>query len=195
MNVSFYNDSIQLNKCTEDKKEQLLNIINIFISFRQLSKFQFEKQKVIFIFLGLITQSLPRGHSIYMDVYLIKGGFPVKKRRTAICTLSRDVDIKDGKPHQGQFDCTIYDVDEASSFVFVDSPNIAGIPDNSVLLNPVLTENSISKGKLKDYSIETEIIIPPQFNSTTIDSSNCESNGKFKIIGILNSKLKDDLNF
>ena len=191
--------SIQVAKCNENKEEKVLNIINIFISFRQLNKFNFEsaKRRVIFIFMGIITQSLPQGYQISMDVNLVKRGLPEKKRSLAMCTLKENVVIINGKSLQGQFDCIILDVDQADSFVFVDSPYIAGIPDNSVLLNPVLTEIYISKGNLKDYSngADTGNEIPPQFNSTSIDSSNCESNGKFKIIGKLNSELKDDLIF
>lgn len=199
LTIKFETNSIQVAKCNENKEEKLLNIINIFISFRQLNKFNFEraKRRVIFIFMGIITQSLPKGHQISMDVNLVKGGLPEKKRSLAVCTLKENVVIINGKSLQGQFDCIILDVDDADSFVFVDSPYIAGIPDNSVLLNPVLTEIYISKGKLKDYSNGTDTgnEIPPQFNSTSIDSSNCESNGKFKIIGKLNSELKDDLIF
>ena len=200
MTIKFDPNSLQVTKCSEDKEKKLLNIINIFISFRQLNKFNFEraKRRVIFIFVGIITQSLPRGHQISMDVNLIKGGFPEKKRSTAICTLKEDVFIKNGKPLQGQFDCIILNTfGEVTSFVFVDSPYIAGIPENNVFLNPVLTEKYISKGKIKDYSYgtDTETEIPPQFNSTSIDSLNCERNGTFKIIGKLNSELKDDLIF
>lgn len=81
LTIKFETNSIQVAKCNENKEEKLLNIINIFISFRQLNKFNFERanRRVIFIFMGIITQSLPKGHQISMDVNLVKGGLPEKK--------------------------------------------------------------------------------------------------------------------
>jgi hypothetical protein len=193
LNFDFKKNEIKLNSCAQNKTAILLDIINIFISFRQLNNFNFARpqKKVTFNFLGLITHNLKKGHPIYMDVNLIKGGFPENKPSPAMCILKEDVDIKDGKPEQGQFECTILNVEgeDVTSFIFVDSPNIAGVPDNSILLNPQLTDNYIGRGKLNI----TEI--PPQFNSTSINTSTCGTDGKFKITGTLNSELKNDSNF
>jgi len=64
------------------------------------------------------------------------------------------------------------------------------------LLDIELTEKLISQGQLIDYSVESNSNnIPAEFNSVSIDTSECQNSGKFKINGIFITKLNSDLNF
>ena len=191
----FVNDlHVDLDKCP--KKEVDTTVLSI--SFRQLNKFFYDSinQLITFYFYGLITGKLQKGYQITMTVYLIKNGFlEEKQKKTAICSLTEDINGE--KPVQGNFYCSILNIKEqVTSFEYSSSSSIAGIPSDKVLLNPVLTEKSISKGDLTDYSTGNSTIdIVPSFNITSIESTNCKVTGEFTIIGNLSSELKYDIQF
>ena len=185
---------VDLDKCP--KKEVDTTVLSI--SFRQLNKFFYDSinQLITFYFYGLITGKLQKGYQITMTVYLIKNGFlEEKQKKTAICSLTEDINGE--KPVQGNFYCSILNIKEqVTSFEYSSSSSIAGIPSDKVLLNPVLTEKSISKGDLTDYSTGNSTIdIVPSFNITSIESTNCKITGEFTIKGNLSSELQYDIQF
>ena len=193
-NDIYVNDlHVDLNECP--KKE--IDPIILNISFRQLNKFFYDpiNQLINFYFYGLITGKLPKGYQITMTVYLIKNGFQDDKTKTAICSLTEDVNGE--KPVQGNFYCTILNIPEkVTSFEYYSSKSIAGIPSDKTLLNPVLTEKSISKGELDDYSTGNSTIdIIPSFNITSIEPKKCKDTGEFTIKGNLSSELEYDIQF
>ena len=131
-----------------------------------------------------------------MLVNLIDNRVTLKDLKEALCYLEEDVVIEN-EMKLAKFDCEIGNINkEYSSFVYNSSDDIKGIPDDDVLLNPVLTEKSISKGQLSDYSDEkTANNVQAEFTSNSIDSSDCSKSGKFKINGTFKTELKNDLNF
>lgn len=197
--IEFSNDfNISVIQCkkTEEKIESKL-----VVSFRQLKNFSKDERKILFMFYGMVSEDLPKGYIIKMNVNLIKDNIEEEnKPKTAICLLTKGINVKKNEPVQGEFSCTIEDItnDEIksiNSFVLKNSDYIAGIPDNNVLLNPKLTEKYIGLGKLIDYSLDKNKEKAPSFNSTSIDSSNCDNNGTFIIKGVLTSNLDNDYQF
>ena len=139
-----------------------------------------------------------KDYVIKMKVNLIEDLVTSTEITEAVCYLEKDVVIE-SEMKQANFNCNIENLEggkEYTSFVLHSSDDIKGIPDDSVLLNPVLTEAAIAKGTLPDYSQEDAAnSIPAEFTSNSIDSSDCSSAGKFKINGTFKSELKSDLNF
>ena len=188
-NVEFVdNFKINLIKCSKDE--------NILISFRQLCGFKYLNEMIIFIFYGMIPKNIKKGHQILMDVNLIKNGTeePETDTKTAICILQEDVN-GESNPKQGNFSCTIQNIINKIyyTFVFKSSENLERIPEDKILLNPYLTDKYIALGKIIDRS--TNIKNAPIFNSTFINYSSCNDNGKFGIVGALLSDLNYDINF
>jgi hypothetical protein len=187
--------------CNNKKADNIES--KLVISFRQLNDYELKKNenKIIFLFYGMVSNDLPKGYPIKMNVSLIRDNIEERKERTAICLLKKGIVIKGDEPVQGDFSCTIEDLKDeeiknVNSFVLKRSNYFSGIPEDKVLLNPILTKKYIGLGKLFDCSIEDknkEII--PSFNSTLIDDSNCGKNGIFIINGILTSNLNEDLKF
>ncbi|MBQ4208999.1 hypothetical protein II654_00985, partial [bacterium] len=194
LNNMNYNFELNLTKCEEKVDE---NKYKINISFRQLNKFNYNdsSKSIVFYFYGMSTESLNKGHQITMLVNLIKNGFTEENATNATCVLENDIEIKD-VPIQANFRCSILNIEErATSFIFNSSDSISGIPTDKVLLNPVSTEKSISKGNIVDYSIPDNSKSAPSFNTTSIDSTECRINGKFSLKGKLLSDLVEDLTF
>ena len=196
-------DEIEGNSQNEEDiiieiNEEPINEIDKFISFRQLSGFLYDKQnnRIEFVFYGLTSKSINKSNIITMMVNLIEDGKVLDNLTEAKCHLSEDLVIEN-QMKQATFFCSIENITkEYSSFVFNSSNYITGIPDDDILLNPVLTEIAIRKGLIIDYSnIEAANNIPAEFNSSSIDSSDCSTSGKFKINGYFKTELKDDLNF
>ena len=191
----FVNDlHVNLDICSNKEIDQ--TILNI--SFRQLNKFKYNitNQLITFYFYGLITGKLPKGYQITMTVYLIKNGIQEKKPETAICSLTEDI-VNGEIPVQGNFYCVILNIPEpVTSFQYYYSKSIAGVPSDKILLNPELTEKSISKGDLTDYSDKNSTIyIVPSFNITSIESKKCGDTGEFTIKGNLSLQLEYDIQF
>ena len=133
---------------------------------------------------------------IKMKVNLIENGVTSEELTEALCYLNEDV-VVENEMKQATFNCNIENINkEYSSFVLNSSDDIMGIPDDDVLLNPLLTDAAISKSQLPDYSSKKAAEnVPAEFNSDSIDGSGCSTSGKFKINGTFKSELKDDLNF
>ena len=169
----------------------------LIISFRQLNEFLYRNRIVSFLFYGMISENLPRGYQITMEVKLIKKGYAEENTSEAICLLKNAVIVNNNIPVQGDFSCTIKNVDgEINSFIFYSSKYIAGIPEDKILLNPESTKKYIAYGDIIDFSEEeNKKKITPNFISDSIDSAECNEKGIFKIKGKLNSDLNDDLNF
>ena len=194
-NIIFNNNlNFSLNSClvAEDNYKTSINI-----SFSQLNQFKYdENQKLItFYFYGMITDKMRKGYLITMDVYLIKQAFIDNKATTAGCRLMNDIE-KGNQPVQGNFYCTILNVQEpASSFIFHSSKDISGIPSDKTLLDPVKTDQFISKNEIIGYYANSTNEIIPSFIVSSIESNNCEVTGEFTINGNLSSNLSNDIQF
>ena len=71
----------------------------------------------------------------------------------------------------------------------------AGIPEDETLLNPVKTEEAISRGKLIDYSKEeNQNSFQALFSVQSINDEVSDS-GKYTITGKLNKEIEHDIEF
>ena len=198
------NNSIKIDENLKFDIIKCNNVDNIksklVISFRQINGFQTNKayKTIIFFFYGMISENLEKGKKIKMDVNLIKNGEVENYSRTAVCLLNNKIIIEDNEPKQGDFSCTIENIEEINNYnslILNQSEYISGIPKDNILLNPVLTDKYIGLGKIKDFSKNNNTNNAPSFNSTSIDNTNCDEDGSFVIKGILTSNLDNDLKF
>ena len=176
----------------EDYPDSQLNI-----SFRQLNEFLYKNHKITFLFYGMISGNLPKGYIIEIEVKLIVNGYKEENTRIANCLLNKNIIVNNNIPVQGDFSCTINNVEgNINSFEYYSSTYITGVPKNEILLNPEATKKYISYGEIIDYSVEeNEKRIIPIFYTESINNADCKENGKFKIEGKLNVDLNDDFNF
>ena len=171
---------------------------NISISFRQLSNFNNLNKEITFMFFGLVTTTYQSKTQFPISVNLIKiNGEMEDFTREANCILESTVETIEGYSVQADFKCTLTGLEEEYySLRFNHSDFISGIPNDEILLNPVLTEEAIKLGKIIDYSLQEnkgEDQIPSSFISLNI-KDNCE-NGKLIIEGMLNKAVNNKLKF
>ena len=171
---------------------------NISISFRQLSNFSNLNKEITFMFFGLVTTTYQIKTQFPISVNLIKiNGEMEDFTREADCVLESTVETIEGYSVQADFKCTITGLEEEYySLRFNHSDFISGIPNDEILLNPVLTEEAIKLRKIIDYSLQEnkeEDQIPSSFISLNI-KDNCE-NGKLIIEGTLNKAVNNKLKF
>ena len=132
-----------------------------------------------------------------MKVNLINNGLTEENSTLAICNLQNNIIINDNNLFElGNFNCLITDYDksiEYSSFKYNTSSFITGIPENEILLDPVLTDSLINNRKLCNYTKNN--CVTEKFNSSSIDTSECGNSGKFTIKGKLITNIENSLNF
>ena len=126
------------------------------------------------------------------------GGEREDEAREVVCSLEESVSPLEGQSLQGEFKCSLAVTKEYYSFRLNRSDYIAGIPDDEVLLDPILTEEAILNGKLLDYSLPENQLpdkIPATFATSNIKEDSCKSSGKFLIEGTLSKEITSDLRF
>ena len=171
---------------------------NLSISFRQLNSFYFNDSLITFYFFGLTTSPLTEGKTINLYVNLIHDNETDDNLTLAICTLVESVNVtEEQRQIQANFSCniTVNETINYTSFVLKSTNDVAGIPKDETLLNPVKTQEAIENGKLTDYLEEkNKNKFPPIFIPEKIDGTSCSEEGEFKIIGSLNAtEIKDDI--
>ena len=171
----------------------------IKISFRQLSQFKSTTELVKFVLFTLISDQINQGYEIKLLVNLIKlSGEREDESKQVVCSLKDGVSPEEGQSLQEEFECSLAVTEEYYSLRLNSSDDIAGIPNDEVLLDPVLTKDSIDSGKLLDYSLEENQStdkIPATFATKNINEDTCGSNGKFLIEGTLSKEIKNELKF
>jgi hypothetical protein len=150
------------------------------------------------MFFGLVTTTYQAKTQLPILVNLIKiTGEMEGFTREVICILESTVETFEGYSVQADFKCTLTGLkEEYYSLRFNHSDFISGIPNDEVLLNPVLTEEAIKLGKILDYSLpenKGEDKIPSSFISLNI-KDNCD-HGKLIIEGTLNKAVNNKLKF
>ena len=150
------------------------------------------------MFFGLVTTTYQSKTQFSISVNLIKiNGEMEDFTRVVDCILESTVETLEGHSVQADFKCIITGLEEEYySLRFNHSDFISGIPNDEILLNPVLTEEAIKLGKMVDYSLQEnkgENQIPSSFISLNI-KDNCE-NGKLIIEGTLNKAVNNKLKF
>ena len=178
--------------------QEAIERANLAISFRQLNKFTYSSGTITFMFFGLITDFLKQGFEIKIFVNLIKiSGEREDEAKEIICSLSDDISPPEGQSLQGSFKCTKSGLEEEYySLRFNSSDQIAGVPDDETLLDPVLTDEAIAKKELLDYSdAKNQNKIPATFTPTVVQEASCKTDGKFTIEGTLNKESTNDVKF
>ena len=117
----------------------------------------------------------------------------------SICIIEKDATLSEGGSAQADFKCIIENLKkECCSLRFNSSDDVTGIPDDEVLLDPVITQESIDKKRLIDYSIEENKSpenIPVTFSPQKIEKANCLEDGIFIIKGSLSKAIDSELRF
>ena len=193
-------DEEVIKKDDEQALEEAEKKLKITLSFRQLNKYSQQDDTITFFFYGLTTEKLEKGFNFPMYVKLIlMSGEREEDEREATCVLQEDATPENGQPVQADFKCTISSLTEQYySLRLIRCDYIAGIPTDEILLDPVLTAQAIARGELLDYSLEENKgadKIPALFNSESINSDKCKTDGTFSIQGSLSKELQNDLKF
>jgi len=168
---------------------------NLKLSFRQINHFKYENKKITFDFFGLTSQSLEVNFEFVFFIFLISGGVRETKLREVKCVLGTGVTLPLGqKLVQAPFSCSISGLEkEYTSLEINYSDEIAGIPDDDVLLDPVKTEEAIKNKKLTDFSEDPSV--PSSFTSGSVDGSKCAEKGEFSISGEFDKLLTAEVKF
>ena len=170
--------------------EDALERAKIFISFRQLNGFFFDNStySITFNFYGYATQDLTGEQKIELKVNLININGVTDYITKAECVLLEDVSLGSKSMAQANFNCSMEDLyeDNYTSLRLNKTDDVAGIPEDEALLNPVLTDEAIAEGEMKNCTEDSSI--PPLFNITSLEEASCSSDGKF----IFKGKLSED---
>ena len=169
--------------------------LDINISFRQLNKFEQKGDTITFYFYGLTNKRFEIGFTIEFYIYLIlANGEQEKEERKVTCALEKETaPPSEFIPVQANFKCKIDGLKEQySSLMFHHSDFIAGVPTEEVYLNPYLTYLEILKGNILDFSLpENQVKVPTMFVTESIQDSDCESEGTFKINGVIGAEVTE----
>ena len=144
---------------------------------------------------------MEKNEKVKLWVNLIKeSGEREDEAREINCTLQNDVSLHDGEIAQGEFKCELSGLKDGPyySLRLNTSNDLAGIPDDELSLDPILTAEAIKKNKRLDYSNEENQSAdkkPPTFIATGINGKSCGSNGTFTIEGTLSKSIKNELSF
>ena len=174
--------------------------LNLYLSFRQVYGFYFNPSAhfITFNFFGITTQKIVNGYEFYFELYLIlEDGTKDTELTKALCSLDKDVDPTN-KQAQADFNCSISNLNENQkylSFEIYGSEEIAGIPEDKTLLDPIKTEQAIKDGKLLDYSLDENKEKLPIFFQTESIVGNYNEKGEFKILGSVEEKIETDMEF
>ena len=174
---------------------------DITISFRQLSNFQYNSGTITFYLYVLTTAELGKNTEFTIFVNLINKNTGEREddATKSICKLENSVKPAEGESVQGDFKCTIEGLtEEYYSLRFNSSDDITGIPDDEILLDPILTKEAIDKSEILDYSIDenkSQKKIPATFISESIEKASCDKNGIFIIKGSLSKEIDKELSF
>ena len=185
-----------LNPPTDYKEEEELSekeaeiLANISLSFKEINNFIVLKNKkqINFDIYVLTTEGqINEGDEIYVYVNLI------------YANGTRDIEISESKcisnkPKESKgsvevkLSCNIENIQEGNiySLRYNTSEKIAGIPNDEIALDPVLTQK---------YKKSNNTKIIPTFTYESLDHSDCKNTGKLKIKGSMSEKLNEQNKF
>ena len=161
-------------------------IANILLSYDEINNFKFDKGTINYdLFVLTSNDNLKTGDKIEVDVNLIHtNGTRDSDATTSLCEVK--------EPNKNsvriQFSCTINNLKgDYYSLRYNNSVNISGVPNDEILLDPVLT-----KKYAKPSSVKKDI---PSFTYESINSDSCMSTGVFTLSGKFSEALKDSIKF
>ena len=174
-------------------------LLDLTLFFRQINKFELVNDVIKFNFFGLTTKTISAGYKITLFLHLLlEGGVLDPALSQAECTVVDAVNPTDGQA-QADFSCEVSGFETTNtitSFVLSHSDEVAGIPHEEILLDPVKTDKAIKDKILLDYSLdENKVKLPPLFTPSGIDGSNCEEKGEFKITTSNSIEIESKLQF
>ena len=173
----------------EEEKKEAEEKLKIFITFRQLNGFAFVPGTISFNLFALITQTLNTPYSVKLLFNLISTEGIEDDTKEFECKLENSVTVGEGKTESASFKCENSTLNESITYTSLrlnSSEEVAGIPfDDETALNPVLTEEAINNGEIKDA---TKTPVPPTFVFETIDTQTCDKDGKFSLKGKLDKE-------
>ena len=155
--------------------------MKITLTFRQVSKFDIAN--FLFYFYGLTSQPIPAEYNFRFFFYLMSGSNKLPTKQECICTVENAVELDTEKkmgaaPFKCEFvDKTLTEFDSIQ--IAIPSEFVAGLPENSTLLNPKLTDDAIASGLLPDFSTVTTI--PPLVEKPDINFGNVKEEGTFEM--------------
>ena len=155
--------------------------MKITLTFRQVSKFNITN--FLFYFYGLTSQPIPAEYNFRFFFYLMSGSNKLPTKQECICTVENAVELDTEKkmgaaPFKCEFvDKTLTGFDSIQ--IAIPSEFVAGLPENSTLLNPKLTDDAIASGLLPDFSTVTTI--PPLVEEPDIIFGNVREEGTFEM--------------
>jgi len=164
----------------EDKTFNINRCMSVNNTFLQVSKYKTDEsgKKIFFLFISKALRKIDKNEQIDINISLKKKDGSLSESN-ATCTIKEDVEPIEGEEILAFYYCEVNNIEKPSEYkglVFASSLDVKDIPSDENLKDPVITDESINEGKIKDYSLIT-------FNSVSIDIKGCENNGTFKIKG------------
>ena len=155
--------------------------------FKEVLKYKLNisEKKITFMFISIILGKIERNEEIQVNIFLKKDGN--LEKNNAICYSQQEFEPVEGKEILAFYNCEINNIEnpnEYSGLIFNSSLDVKNITNDSNLIDPALTDQLIKEGKVQDYSL-------PIFNSISIDISECEENGQFKILGTIDRNIDE----
>ena len=178
-NYFYENLTYNVDKCFLIKNE-----------FKQVSKFRTNNSTntITFLLVSSINNKVEKSEKIYANILLQKNNNNNNEIKNITCSSQYEADgpVKNEEILMF-YDCEVPEVNNISEYnglIFQNSPYVKNIPTDPNMNNPKKTDELIKNGKIKDYSL----II---FESKSLDFTDCEKTGNFKLIGKINGMFQD----
>ena len=179
-------------------EQQTYNIKKCYLIkniFKQVLKYRTNdsQKKITFLFVAKILSKIEKNEQIIVSVELKKKEKTIRilenEKKNSTCYSMYDAEPVEGEEVLVSYSCEVNNIEKPSQYsgiVFAYSADVDEISDDPNLQDPAITDELIKDRKVQDNSIVT-------FNSESIDSTECEKNGKFEIKGKLNGKIDETL--
>ena len=157
--------------------------------FKQVSKYRINNStnKITFLLVTSINSRVEKNEKISAEILLQKNNSNEYRNITCSSQYGADGPNNNNEEILMFYDCEIpnvHNISEYDGLIFHYSPYVDNIPTDSDKINPKKTDELIKKEAIKDYSV----II---FESKSLDLTDCEKTGKFKLTGKINGMLQD----
>ena len=165
-------------------KEEAQKLASISLSYEKINNFNYDNNnnKITFDLSTLTTVGeINIGDEIKVYVNLIYSSGMIEAKSTESICVVQNIQEQSGSA-RAKFLCTIENLESKDyySLRYNNSESICGVPNDEILLDPVLTNKYKS-------NIETKIL--PTFESKSIDHSFCPTKGVLTITGKITEKL------
>ena len=164
-------------------KEEAQKLASISLSYEKINNFNYDNNNKITFDLSTLTTvgEINIGDEIKVYVNLIYSSGMIEAKSTESICVVQNIQEQSGSA-RAKFLCTIENLESKDyySLRYNNSESICGVPNDEILLDPVLTNKYKS-------NIETKIL--PTFESKSIDHSFCPTKGVLTITGKITEKL------